>query len=445
LARDTLSRLTALRSPYLIRLLDLVDGDGRGPWLLSEHLQGVSLQRLLIVATLTPVQAAFVASQVLAGVARLHDAGVAHGRLSAETVLVDIDGEIRLADWALTSLALARSFDEVRGGDLADARALVSDLAHNANRPVVRHRGRENALLTSLEQYGNGGAATAIGASAQELRRALVTAADDGTGPNIRAELAALVTTLTKRVAAVANGSAPSEAGWLRSSQEEPARTSWRRPVRVTPMLPARPLSQANWHHTRRRSWPAWVAAGLTIAVLVVAGYLFAHESVSAFANRMLHHHAAATKSDSPKPATGPAKPAKAGPSRGAATTIRTAPPPVPSLAPGSAGSISGVDLRPLAICTPATSCPVRVTVRFASAYTGEQVVWRIALINRCTGATTTVPARTVTGDSGFSYVYDTASVKLPAARSLAVIAVTEAPARAASPALLLPAGGGSC
>jgi hypothetical protein len=41
--------------------------------------------------------------------------------------------------------------------------------------------------------------------------------------------------------------------------------------------------------------------------------------------------------------------------------------------------------------------------------------------------------------------VFVTSSVRLPRAGSLAAVAVTTAPARAASPPLLVPATGGSC
>jgi hypothetical protein len=43
------------------------------------------------------------------------------------------------------------------------------------------------------------------------------------------------------------------------------------------------------------------------------------------------------------------------------------------------------------------------------------------------------------------SYVFDSTTATLPAARSMAVIAITDAPARTASPPLLVPPGGGRC
>jgi serine/threonine protein kinase len=89
--RQALATLTALRSAHLVPLIGAADVDGMA-WLLSEHVGGASLHRSLTVATLTPVQAGYIAVQVLAGIARLHDAGLAHGRLHAGNVLVSRDG-----------------------------------------------------------------------------------------------------------------------------------------------------------------------------------------------------------------------------------------------------------------------------------------------------------------------------------------------------------------
>jgi hypothetical protein len=97
----------------------------------------------------------------------------------------------------LSTITRARTFDELRRIDLDGARALIVSLARNADRPVVRNRGRDHALLTHLDQLGSGAIADPASA-AHELDRAILSATTDDAGTaTIRAELAALVATMT--------------------------------------------------------------------------------------------------------------------------------------------------------------------------------------------------------------------------------------------------------
>jgi hypothetical protein len=443
-ALEALSSLTALRASQLVGVIDVADREDGSAWLLSEHVDGVSLRRLLSIATLTPIQAAYIAVRVLEGLARLHAVGIGHGRLNAADVLLGRDGEPRLANWALTSLARTRLLDEVRAADVDSARSLVGELARNANRPVVWKHGQDEAVLTCLEQCGNGGSTAGIPAMTEELRRALQTAVSDDTGMvATRGELAALVATLSQRVAR-SGQSAEGHARLSTSDEAEGPRTSWREPIRVPTVLPARPLSSADWHRPHHRRWPGFVATLVALLVLAAAGYLLARKPIGSFADRVLHRNTAASTPRAPA-STQPTRPGVTrSPAAAAGSPSPGTPLPVAALAPLTADPVSGVDLRPLATCTPGSSCSLRVTVRFAPAYTGEPVTWRMAVFNRCAGSTSVVAHGQVTGVPG-TYVFDSTTAKLPAARSMAVIAIIDAPARAASPPLLVPAGGGRC
>jgi hypothetical protein len=443
-ALAALPSLTALRASQLVGVIDVADQEDGSAWLLSEHIDGVSLRRLLTIATLTPIQAAYIAVRVLDGLTRLHSAGVGHGRLNAANVLLGSDGEPRLTNWALTSLARTRQVDEVCAADLESARSLVGELARNANRPVIWKHGPDEAVLTCLEHCGNSGSTAGIPAMTEELRRALQTAVCDDTGMvATRGELAALVTTLSQRVAP----SGQRMDGNVKispSAETDGPRTSWRQPIRVPAALPARPLSRANWHQPHHRWWPGLLATLVALVVLAAAGYVLARKPIGSLADRVLHRDTAASKTPG-QASTHPTSTPTAKSSLGAVGSSRSGTPrPVASLAPLTAGPISGVDLRPLATCTAKSSCPLRMTVRFAPAYSGQQVAWRIAVFNRCTGSTSVLARGQVAGAPG-SYVFDSTTVTLPAARSMAVIALTDAPARAASPPLLVPAGGGRC
>jgi hypothetical protein len=444
IALATLPSLTALRASQLVGVIDVADQKDGSAWLLSEYIDGVSLRRLLRIATLTPIQAAYIAVQVLEGLTRLHSAEVGHGRLNAANVLLGSDGEPRLTNWALTSLARTRMVDEVRAADLESVRVLVGELARNANRPVIWKHGRDEAVLTCLEHCGNGGSTAGIPAMTEELRCALQTAVRDDTGMVVtHSELAALVTTLSQRVAP----SGQASGGHVRlstSAETEGPRTSWREPIRIPAALPARRLSRANWHQPHHRLWPGLLATLVTLVVLAAAGYVLGRKPIGSLADRVLHRNTAASKTHG-QVSTHPTSGQTATRSPSAVATSRSGTPrPVAALAPLTAGVIAGVDLRPLAACTAKSSCPLRVTVRFAPAYSGEQVVWRIAVFNRCTGSTSVVAHGQVAGAPG-SYVFDSTTATLPTARSMAVIAVTDTPARAASPPLLVPPGGGRC
>ncbi|MCU1659668.1 MAG: hypothetical protein JWO57_4324, partial [Pseudonocardiales bacterium] len=144
--RRPIETITALMAPQLVPLLGTTDLDGT-VWLLSEHVPGASLRRLLSVATLTPIQAGYIAMQLLAGVARLHEFDAAHGRLHAANVLIGRDGDTHLTDWAPSAVATAADLGDLRRNDVDAVRALLHSLAHNADRPFTSGRSRGNGLV----------------------------------------------------------------------------------------------------------------------------------------------------------------------------------------------------------------------------------------------------------------------------------------------------------
>jgi hypothetical protein len=80
------------------------------------------------------------------------------------------------------------------------------------------------------------------------------------------------------------------------------------------------------------------------------------------------------------------------------------------------------------------------VTVRLQPQPSAEEVRWSFHVFDRCTGTTDVLPGVSVTALAGWAYVYGTSSPSLPDTHPLALVAVTESPAAAASPAVL--AGG---
>jgi hypothetical protein len=117
-------------------------------------------------------------------------------------------------------------------------------------------------------------------------------------------------------------------------------------------------------------------------------------------------------------------------------------PAPVAAPAPMANGPISAVDLRPLNRCVPGADCETRLQVQLPPEALAWEVGWTFQVIDRCTGAIRVVPGGSMVVAEGGRLVV-VSVVRLPSARALALTAVTDMPAPAASPALLIPSKAG--
>jgi hypothetical protein len=114
---------------------------------------------------------------------------------------------------------------------------------------------------------------------------------------------------------------------------------------------------------------------------------------------------------------------------------------PVAPVAPNAAGAVTGVDLRPLARCAPGGGCQLRVLVRLVPEPAARQVQWHYVVLDRCSGSARQVDGGSVTAAPGGREVAVVGQLTVPPGRALAVTAVVEVPARAASAAVPVPAG----
>src|SRR4051812_25738265 len=86
--------------PHLLRVLDCDDSEGV-TWVVNEWGEGVSLDLMLQQGTLPPSRAAWLAREVADAIAAGHAAGVSHGRLNPEAVLVTDAGTVKLIGYVV--------------------------------------------------------------------------------------------------------------------------------------------------------------------------------------------------------------------------------------------------------------------------------------------------------------------------------------------------------
>lgn len=121
----------------------------------------------------------------------------------------------------------------------------------------------------------------------------------------------------------------------------------------------------------------------------------------------------------------------------GAKASQKKATPPargVATMAPRQAGQVTGVQVQKVGACTPGAPCPVTVTVHLRPSASTQSVVWRVGAARLCSTGTTWSQPVAVTAQPGWTTVYASSSVAVPPGRSLALVALTSAPARAQSP-----------
>lgn len=386
----------------------------------------VPFDRLLSVAALTPAQASLVAVQLLDAadlVGPGDDGSLVGVRLGAVTLMPSGEIDVRPS----------------RPGEGKLVSDLLRQLLQNARRLPSHPRPQQLSLLSGLEAAA-GEPLLDPGARARALEKVLA----DALGPGARQRLAGQLAALVDAFGHVAPGAprardilaAPPPVGTSTasapvptsvapaSSQPESHRAA--RPARAAPMPPParspRRRARSLMHrHTRGRV--ALVTLVLASA-LAVSGLVVLHNQGVDFAVALgLGSQPAAPETTKrAQPATSAAKKQQ-----------RDRPPTVSTIAPRQAGPITGVSVQMAGSCTSGALCPVKVTVHLRPASTTQAVTWKVGAARVCKSGTTWSAPTTVTAQPGWATVYASTSVRLPQGRSLALVALTSAPARAQS------------
>lgn len=95
--------LAQLDHPGILRVHDFGDRAGRF-YLLTEFIDGIDLRKLIAMGELAPEEAMRIVPPLCAALQYAHDRGVVHRDVKPENVLIDVDGNVKLADFGLARL-----------------------------------------------------------------------------------------------------------------------------------------------------------------------------------------------------------------------------------------------------------------------------------------------------------------------------------------------------
>ena len=359
---------------------------------------GVGLSRLIGLARLTAPQALEIGASVLAeaaGRSEPDSGSPGSDQVEIEQVVIGTDGRVVLAP---TADSRHNGRPSAAGPTGLAVEAVLGDVARAARLGARRTEPAAEQLLVVLDRAVAELPVAGVPAVAEMLREA--AAATDRRA--VRAELAALVGAVG-RSAGSASGNEPAD---------DPSTV-----VRVAPAWPA----TSGQTGTARRRIGAWLLSVVVLAAVVLLEVALLRDHIATDIRLLLGAGRSGSASSSPEP---------------------DGPPIVPP-APAAAGSVTAVDLRPLGRCAPGAPCTMRLLVRLVPAAEPQVVTWSYRIVDRCTGATAadSAPGGSVTVPAAGERAAALGTVTLPAADAVAVVAVTDLPAAAASP----PAFVGAC
>jgi hypothetical protein len=358
---------------------------------------GVELTRLIGRVRLTCPQALEIGASVLAEAASRpeKDAGSPGGDQAAiDQVVIGADGRVSLRPapdgrftGRPTAVGPARSAVETGLADLAAAARLGTRPADAVAEQLLAELDRAVIELPV--------------AGIPVVARRLHDAADAIDRGAVRAQLAALVKAVGGQ-AGPSSGTGPADA-----------------PAAAVHATAARRARDGQTRSARRRIG-GWLLSVLVLAAVVLLEVAILRDDIATDIDLLLDAgRGESSTSAAPEPDGRPIVPA----------------------APAAAGSVTAVDLRPLAQCAPSAPCTVRLEVRLVPGADPQSVTWSYRIVDRCTGATESAPGGSVAVPAEGERALAVGAVALPVARAVAVVAVTDLPAVAASPPVLV----GSC
>lgn len=358
---------------------------------------GVALARLLALARLTPPQALEIGASLLAEAVRRSEPDTGRpgsDRVVLDQVVIGADGRVVLGPSADGG---HNGRPPAVGPTGPAVEAVLADVAGAARLRAPRADPAAEQLLAELDRAVTELPVAGVPVVAGMLREA--TAAIDRRA--VRAELAALVRAVV--------GGAGSVGG------TEPAGA----PSTVVRAAPAR-RARTGKTGTGTRRLGTWLLSVLVVVAVVLLEVAVLRGKIATDIGLLL---------DAGRSGSAPS-----------AAPERDGLPIVPP-APAAAGSVTAVDLRALAQCAPGVPCTVRLLVRLVPGAGPQVVTWAYRIVDRCTGATDTAPGGSIAVPARGEQAAAVGTVTLPARQAVAVVAVTDLPAAAASAPVFV----GSC
>jgi hypothetical protein len=400
-------------------------------WAVTDPDEGSSLATLLHSGPLPPAVAAATGWWVLTGLELLHSAGVAHGDLRAENVQIAPNGQVALRNHLFIGRARAAADDtraDVEAAGVLICAALGIPVQGRPGAPLTPAEEAAPALARTVRAIANG----ASGGNVSGARMALGATA----GAVVQPEgLTSAAAELARRIPLGSLTPAPLAAG--ASSGAIPVAPA-PRPASAPPELPPRRYVATASDFEGLREPFDW--SRLLLPVAVVAAVLIVALIVFTLVPRLL-----AGGGGTPTAAHTPTPAASRAPTSAPRTpTPSPKPSGPPSFGPAASGDVKSVLIATNGGCAVGGSCATEVTVKTNTAAAPTDVTWTIKSYDPCTGAVADVGTDKVTEQKSWNTVIGDRAVTLPAARGqLQLVAVTTAPATAASPPLTV--GSGSC
>ncbi|MFE7274213.1 serine/threonine-protein kinase [Streptomyces sp. NPDC057623] len=118
-----------LHHPNIVEVFDLVD-EGATCWIIMEYVPSRSLAQIVTErGPLTPEEAGSIGRQIAAALAKSHDAGVVHGDVTPENILVTDEGVARLTDFGISRALWSDVTQSTTGAVRGKPRYLAPELA----------------------------------------------------------------------------------------------------------------------------------------------------------------------------------------------------------------------------------------------------------------------------------------------------------------------------
>ncbi|MPY80953.1 MAG: hypothetical protein GEV04_21455 [Actinophytocola sp.] len=202
------------------------------------------------------------------------------------------------------------------------------------------------------------------------------------------------------------------------------------------------------WHRKRRLPGRKTVVITLIAAMVAVAGWWAVPRAWSELHRGWEAVFTTGQPSQQLPPVSPPKDESSGGKAPGSDTQASDDDEPgqVPRLAPKAAGPINGVTIeRAEGGCTGGRMCPVRVDVLLDPSASAREISWSLRIVDRCTDDIRKREGVTMTAEPWWQQVYGISRPALPDSRALAIVAVTNTPAKAASAPLLVSANRATC